>query len=392
MRCERASSKNALRLRRRCRTASAAGRRASSARCCGSKPASTLRSASRLRSMTPAPISSTTDSATSQTISRRRVRTPTRAVAAAALLQRVVQIACGRRAAPAARRRGCRCRIDAPSDEQQHAPVDRDLVGARAPGRRAAPRPAARLARASSRPAAPPATREHQRFDQQLLEDAARVRRRAPRGSRSPCGGRARARTAGCRRSRRRSAARAPTAASSITSDVPDVADDQLLQRDDGRAPAGVRLRVLALEPLRDHVHLGLRLRERRRPASAARSTCALWLSRTARSASCSASGTQRSRPSTPHDATREPRRHHADDRVGLAVERAASGRRRPARRRDGVFQNPSLRIDDVRAPGRVFLRQEDAAQRRLRAHDLEEVRADRAGDDRLRRRRRRSA
>ena len=66
-------------------------------------------------------------------------------------------------------------RIDAPSDEQQHARVDRDLFGARQlAGQQRRAGVEAHAARAAGR-AAPPAAASTQRLDQQLLEHAARV-------------------------------------------------------------------------------------------------------------------------------------------------------------------------------------------------------------------------
>ena len=45
--------------------------------------------------------------------------------------------------------------------------------------------------------------------------------------------------------------------------------------------------------------------------------------------------------------------------------------------RRTRLFQNRSLRIDDVLAAWRVLLRPKDASERRSGADDLEEARAD---------------
>ncbi len=167
-------------------------------------------------------------------------------------------------------------------DEQQDAAVDRDLVGARNLSRRAASAPAARLARASSRPAAPPAIastsasisscwktrrapRAERRADRDLLAASERAREEqvADVGARDQQHERDR----GEQHHQRHA----------------DVADDQLLQRDDGGAPAGVLLRILALEPHRDRFHLGFRLREVT-PGFRRATTCSLWLSRTARS------------------------------------------------------------------------------------------------------------
>ena len=165
--------------------------------------------------------------------------------------------------------------IDAPTTNRSTRGVDRDLFGAgHLTGRAAWRRPRGWRARAAGR------------------------RRRRPAASTS-------ASTSSCWKTRARPAPSAERIASSLrrpsaareqqVADVrardqqdqrdrgeqhqqrrPDVADDQLLQRNHRRAPAGVLLRILALEPRRDRVHLRLRPRQRRRRASAARSPTSL--------------------------------------------------------------------------------------------------------------------
>ena len=158
--------------------------------------------------MTPAPISSTSDSATSQTISSAPRADADGAVAPPAFLQRVVEIG----AAGAKRRQ--RAGEDAGQDRRAERRTSRtrasmEISSARGTWSASSARRGAQARARQQQPDGAAGSREHQRLDQQLLEDAARVRRRAPRGSRAPCAGRARARTAGCRRWRRRSAARA---------------------------------------------------------------------------------------------------------------------------------------------------------------------------------------
>ena len=215
---------------------------------CGSKPASTLRRASRLRSITAAPISSTTESATSQTISRRRVRTPTapslRPPSFSASL-RSVRPARSAGSAPAR----MPVRSDAPSDEEQHARVDarsrrraapvREQRGAggqadaaRAAGRRPRPRaraPALRRAAAGTRGARPAPSAA--RIAISLRRPSARARIRLPTLAQAM-------------------SSTSATAASSITSDVRMSPTISSCSGIDGRAPAGVLLRVVALEPL----------------------------------------------------------------------------------------------------------------------------------------------
>ena len=59
----------------------------------GSNPASTCRRATRLRTITPAPVSRTTDNATSPAISNRRGAQTERGVASPAFLEGALQIA-----------------------------------------------------------------------------------------------------------------------------------------------------------------------------------------------------------------------------------------------------------------------------------------------------------
>ena len=175
----------------------------------GSNPASTWRSAVRLRSITPAPISSTSDSATSQTISTRRVRTPTAPSLRPPSFSASFRSVRPAREAPASRRRERRSRIDAPATKSSTRAVDGRSRRRAAPGRPARGAAASSLARASSRPGDAAGAPRAPAPRQQLLEHAAAPGAERRRGSRAPCVVRARARTAGCRRSRRRSAARA---------------------------------------------------------------------------------------------------------------------------------------------------------------------------------------
>ncbi len=80
------------------------------------------------------------------------------------------------------------------------------------------------------------------------------------------------------------------------------VADDHVPQRSERGAPAGVVLRMLLLEPLRDHLELGQGLGERRPGASRAIACCVVVLAHGTVSASVSASGTQISREAANHE------------------------------------------------------------------------------------------
>ena len=83
-----------------------------------------------------------------------------------------------------------------------------------------------------------------------------------------------------------------------------DVADDVLLQRNDRRAPAGVRLRDTPAPDAARSPRAASAPRPRRCPGFRRATTCTLWFSRTARASFVSASGTQRSREVAPHEAS----------------------------------------------------------------------------------------
>ena len=116
----------------------------------------------------------------------------------------------------------------------------------------------------------------------------------------------------------------------------PDVADQHLLKRDDRRAPAGVLLRVLVFEARRDLRQLGIRLRQRDPGSQACDDLRVVVLAHRALRV-----GVRHRHPQVgagrPPGGDREAGRHHSDDRVGLAVERAAFARRRRARRRNAA-------------------------------------------------------
>ena len=191
--------------------------------------------------MTPAPISSISESATSATISApARAECPRR------------PRRCGR--LPSA----CRSDRSGPARSAGSAPARSPVEDRRGRARRAARarrstrrRRAVLVRRAATRPAPMARVREqqaggaagdgeHERFDQQVLEDAAGGRRRARRGSRSPSGVPSPARGSGCRRWRTRSAARARRrrAASGATSACR--RRSARWSGIDGAAPAGV--------------------------------------------------------------------------------------------------------------------------------------------------------
>ncbi len=178
----------------------------------------------------------------------------------AALLQPVVEIgaACAERRQEAREDAGEHRRG---GDEQRHARVDGDLVSARDligedRGRCAEAEARQQQSRQSA------GGREDQRLREQLLEDAP-----APGAQ---------------RRTDRQFLTAAEATREQQVPDVracdqqhesdraeqhqergPDVADDELLQRQDRRAPARVFLWIVALEPLGDRVHLGLRTLDR---------------------------------------------------------------------------------------------------------------------------------
>ena len=196
-----------------------------------------------------------------------------RAVAAAAFLQRVVEIGAagaerrqraGENAGQRSTRRATNSRTRA---------VDRDLVGARhlvgeqrragaqaararAAGRRRRRRPRApalRPAAAGRRGARPAPSAE--RIAISLRRPSARANSRLPTLAQAI-------------------SSTSATAASSITSDVRMSPTISSCSGTTVAPQPAFALRILALEPRRDRVHLRLRLRERRRRASAARSTC----------------------------------------------------------------------------------------------------------------------
>ena len=211
-------------LRRRRVSGLRAAPRSASARSCGSKPASTLRSASRLRSIT---------AGAHQQHHRERDfaddQQPPRANADGA--RRCVRLPSahrsdrsGRREAPAARRPASRSASDAPSTNSEHAAVDGDLLGPRHLARQQRRRRRARRRGRAADRAAPPAiastsasisscwnTRRapgpERRADRDLLAPAERAReqqvadvgagdqqhQRRPRPAASPA-------TSGCRR------------------------------------------------------------------------------------------------------------------------------------------------------------------------------------------------
>ena len=203
----------------------------------------------------------------------------------------------------------------------------------------------------------------------------ARGRRRARRGSRAPCGGRARARTAGCRRWRTRSAAPARPRASSISSDV---RTSPTISSCSGTtvAPQPVLACGYSRSSRCEIASISACACARSTPGFSRAITGSLWLSRTARSASVYASGTQMSRAVDAPRRDREARRHDADDRCRPRHRASACGRSRPALPPKWLFQNPSLRTTTCAArrasPPPAGTRGRAAA---ARADDVEEVR-----------------
>ena len=209
--------------------------------------------------MIPAAISRTSDSATSQTISTRRVRTPT------ALSCRPPSFSASFRSERPARNAGSPpartpVRIDTPTTKTRH--------GASMESRwRAAPDPRAARHRARTRasheePGGAAGDREHERLDQHLLEDA-----RAAGAERGADGElfapRERASEQQVGDVRAGDQEHEGDGGEEHDERHPHVADDQLLQRHDDGTPPGVGLGILLLEALRDRVHLRLRLPRR---------------------------------------------------------------------------------------------------------------------------------
>ncbi len=98
------------------------------------------------------------------------------------------------------------------------------------------------------------------------------------------------------------------------------IADDQLLQGDRGRAPAGVLRRELLREARRDHVELGLGLFEGNARLQPRNDLVVVVLADRGLLVVPRERGPDRQRRHEPRFEG-EARRHHADDRVSVAVE-----------------------------------------------------------------------
>ncbi len=262
--------------------------------------------------------------------------------------------------------------------EQHHARVDRDLVGARhLAGQQR--RGGGKRGASEQEPDDPAGDRQRQRFDDELLEHAAAAgaERRTNRQLLAPAerSGEQQVADVGAR-DQQHEDDRAQQHAQRRSH----LADDQLLQRNDGRTPAGVLLRILTLQLQRDVRHLRFRPREVDTGFHAGDHRIVVVVAH---------------RPIGVLEGDRHPQiavgdapgrhrkggRHHTDDGVRLAVERerAADGVGRAA---EMALPESGAEHHDMAAPRRVLFREEHAAEKRLGANGLEEPVAHGAGDD----------
>ena len=304
---------------------------------------------------------------------------PDRALLPAAFLQGIGQIDASRseRRKPAGQDpREDRCG----EHEEQDAAVDRDLVGARylvGEQRRAGVEAHLREEQANG----PAQKTEHERLDQELLEHpgAARTQRRADRELLPP---RERPREDQVADVRARDQENQRDRSEQHHERHPDVADEELVQRHDGGAPACVLLGKLLLEPRRDDAHLGVGLRHVRARLQPRHDLRVVVLANRA-----VLIGVRKRHPEVPGGGApgghRKARGHDADDRVRLTVE--------PERAADDVRGRAKMALPESVAEDRdvaaclgILLGEKHAAEHRPRSHDLEEVGADGARHDRL--------
>ena len=162
-----------------------------------------------------------------------------------------------------------------------------------------------------------------------------------------------------------------------------DIADNQLLERNHGRAPAGVVLRILALETRGDDVELGARLRDggvRLEPRD--HLGVVIVPDRAFSVRVCERDQKIPGRQPPRRDG--KPRRQHTNDGVALAVERerTAEDVRRSA---ELVLPEPVAHDDDPASTWQIFVGTKGPAECRARLNHLEEPGADRAGENRFR-------